>query len=527
MHGARAIGGLGAALAIAAIGARAMAGNCGDPCGEDRGCALDQARCLTDRGDHQQAIELLKPLRAEEPDDGPLARALALAYLGAGNQVWATRALLDQLAAAPDDLETRTWAVWLLIRQGDLEQARVLLAAAEPPAAGPLAERVALLEVVLTRLEQGDAQAAESLAAVAARDGEMFPEDADLYEDLRSELVGDPGQPIKLRVLLDGGYTTNATQSAPQDTGAGRAQTGAAVTSLDVVLRVEPWTSPLLRPLGEVRAKGFTPFGADVADLSYLNLGARVGGEIGRAGELRARLLYGYELFGLLDGGWYMTAHRGELELDLLPWLQVFGGAGRRIFAHLPRTRTEMDVGAALVFPLPGGWNLTGIVAARMQLARHEAYDDRGLTGLLRLRVPLPQDFMIKLLVMGLHDVYPSSAEYYDSARRRRDFLLKTEIGPWSPSFHGLRIGVTYTLAHRMSTIDQGLDNFDYTDHRFLLELRFETSFDPTLPGEASVGDAHQPLPWGVGGEDDSGLDRVQDLLRQEDSARRGSMCVD
>ncbi|MBW2276413.1 MAG: hypothetical protein JRF63_02910 [Deltaproteobacteria bacterium] len=261
--------------------------------------------------------------------------------------------------------------------------------------------------------------------------------------------------------------------------------------------------------------------------MSYLNLGARAGGEIGRTNELRARLLYSYELFGLRGDGWYMTAHRGEVELDILPWFQVFGGAGRRIFAHLPKTRTEMDVGAALVFPLPGGWNITSIFAGRMQLARNEAFDERGLTGLVRLRVPLPSDFMIKLRVMGLYDVFPDSAAYYDSTRRRRDFLLKVEIGPWTPSFYSFRVGATYTLAHRMSTIDEGLEKFDYTDHRFLLQVRWEGSFDPSLPGEASVAGDHLALPYGVGEDGDSGLDRVQDLLRQEDSARRGSMCVD
>jgi hypothetical protein len=519
------------APALAALvvhtGATARAADCGPPCGDDRGCAIEQGLCLVEAGSPKKATKLLKPLHGADPADGPLARLLALAYLDAGNAVWATRTLLTQLEAAPDDHQTRTWAAWLLIQQGDLAQARDLLDRVELPEDDPLAGRAALLEVVLTRLEQGDDEAAAKLAEIAERDGEMFPEDVELYEDLRSQLSGNPGAPIKLRALLSGGYTTNATQSAPQDTGAGREQTGAGVMALDLVLRIEPWTSPLVRPLGEIRAKGFTPFGEEVGDLSYLNLGGRAGGEIGRVGELRARLLYSYELFGLLDDGWYMTAHRGELELDLLPWLQVFGGAGRRIYAHLPRTRTEMDVGAALVFPLPGGWNITGIVAGRMQLARHPAFDDRGLTGLLRLRVPLPSDFMIKLRVMGLYDVFPDSAAYYDSTRRRRDFLLKVEVGPWTPSFHGFRVGATYTLSHRMSTIDEGLENFDYTDHRFLLQVRWEGSFDPSLPGEASVGDEHLELPYGLGGDGDSGLDRVQDLLRQEDSARRGSMCVD
>jgi hypothetical protein len=134
---------------------------------------------------------------------------------------------------------------------------------------------------------------------------------------------------------------------------------------------------------------------------------------------------------------------------------------------------------------------------------------------------------MIRAQVMALHDVYPSSAAYYNQARRRRDELLKAEIGPVSPSLHGFRLGITYAAARRWSTIDGPVDNFNYADHRFLFELRYEGSFDPTLPGTADPGESHLALPYGLGAEGDTGLDRVQDLLRQEDGARRGSSCVD
>lgn len=526
MRGAgRAIGSI-AVVALVLVGGRsALAKGCGGPCGEDGGCAREVAACLVKDGRHAEALEVLKQVQAE-PGDGQMARLLSLAYAGTGNRIWALRTLLDHLEAAPDDLEARTWAAWLMIQEGALDQAQALLEAAEAPGSGTLAERLELLAVTISRLRGEDEEAERGLEEVEGG-GKLLPEDVSLVESLRTQLLGKHSEFLGARVILAGGYTTNAVQSAPQDVGTGLEGAGAPVLSLDLVLRLEPWTSPLARPVAEIRAKGFMPLSGDARDFGYLSLGGRAGAEIGRMDGFRARLYYGYELLGILDRGWYMTAHRGELELDVLPYLLVFGGVGRRIYEHLPRTRTEMDLGMALVLALGGGWNLTGIVAGRVQLARHEAFDDRGVTALVRMRIPLPVDFMIKLRYMVLYDVYPSSAGYYSQERDRQDLMLKTEAGVWSPSLSGFRVGVTYNLAHRWSTVENILDNFNFTDHRFLLQVRWQGSLDPTLPGKARVGEDHLPLPYGFELEGDTGLDRVQDLLGQEDSARRGSMCVD
>jgi hypothetical protein len=160
-----------------------------------------------------------------------------------------------------------------------------------------------------------------------------------------------------------------------------------------------------------------------------------------------------------------------------------------------------------------------------MQFARHEAFDGRGATVLARLRVPLPKDMMIKARGMVLYDGYPHSEEYYGETRR--DLMLKGEVGFWSPDFHGWRVGAVYLPARRFSTIDTVSDNFNFTDHRVLVQIRWQGALDPSLPRKARGGAHHVPLPHGLAAGGDAGLDRVQDLLRQEDSARRGSMCVD
>jgi len=457
--------------------------------------------------------------------DGVPARTKALAYLDEGNRVWAAKTLMERLDAEWGDIQTRSWVVWLLMMDGDLERAGALIAGADIDQPGPMAERFALLRVTLSRLQGDNEQAGAQLREIEEGIRELYPEDVVLLRDLRSTVLGNPGDPIRVRVLFDVGYTTNATESAPQDIGSGQEQAGAPVLGLDAVVQVAPWASPLVRPVGELRGKAFAPLSEQAMGYSYLGLGARGGGELGRADGFRLRLLYSYELLGIRDRGWFMIAHRGELELDVVTGLQVFAGAGRRTYQHLPRTRTEVDAGVAGVLALPGGWNLTGIAAGRIQTARNQAFDDRGFTGLARVKVPLPRDGMIKLRVMFLYDHYPNSADYYGLLRW--DAMVKVAVGPWTPSFHGFRIGGTYTLAHRESTIESPKDNFTYTDHRFQLQLRWGGSVDPTLPRRADVAEDHLPLPYGFDQGGDSGLDRVQDLLRQEDSARRGSSCVD
>lgn len=465
------------------------------------------------------------PAAAAPPEPtGDADRDRALAYLEAGNRLWAIKTLLEALEQTPNDLQTRTWAVWLLLQDGDLDRARHLLDTAEVPVDGPIHGRVLLLDAALARVSDQPEDAVAILDELADRDRTLFAEDLQLYDDLRRDLTGDPGHPLGGRVLLGGGYTSNATQSAPQDVGAGGERAGSVLLSLDGVIRAEPWASPLARPLGEARIKALAPLGEAARGMSYMDLAGRAGGELGRVDAFRLRLLYSYELLALRDSGWTMVAHRGEIEADVPGGVQIFLGVGRRIYTHLPRTRTEADGGVAAVIPLGRGWNLTAIAAGRVQQARNDAFHDRGLTGLVRLRIPLPAGAMIKARVLASIDVYPLSEAYYGLVRR--DAMLRAEVGPWAPPWEGWRVGLTYTLALRDSSVDNATDTFSYTDHRVLLQFRWEGSLDPKRPRRAPTGRGYQPLPYGLA-SDDSGLERVQDLLRQEDGARRGSQCVD
>jgi len=505
---------------------------CGGPCGEDAACALQTGGCLLELEQHRPALDVLKPAAAAHPEDGRLARMTALAYLGMGNTVWAMKRLLAHHDAAPGDPQTRAWAAWLLLQEGDVDRAAALVEG-EAPAGEPDGGRRRLLQATVADL-RGDEEAAEAaLREVLRGRGELYPEDRALLDHLRRRVRGDDGRPVTLRLSMSGGYTSNAVQSAPTDPGAADgddAATGAPLLAVDAVLRFEPWTSRHVRPFGELRAKGAAPVTPATLDYAYADLGGRAGVELGGEGP-RLRVAYSAEGMAVHGGDayrdpgprWFTEAHRAEIEFLPVPAFQVFGGVGRRVYRELPRTRTEVDGGVAAVIPLPRGFNLTAIATGRYQRARHEAYEDVGATGLVRLVIPLPRGAMIKLKGMVVWDHYPHSAEYYGSDDPRNDLLGKVQAGPWFPPAGPLRVGVHYTFAGRHSTVER----YSYLDHRVLVEVRLDLGGDPATPRPAATGDDHLPLPYGLDDRRDSGLDRVQDLLRQEDSARRGSSCVD
>lgn len=474
---------------------------------------------------------------AEPADPGHQARAQAAVYLEQGNTLWAAKTLIERVQAAPDDAESRAWAAWVLLQDGDTYRAQRLLDAAPGSEEPPAAARLELLQAALHQLaEQPDK--AEPLLAELRHEPALFDEDRAMLASLRQQILGDRGEPVSARLQLSGGYASNVVGSAPQDTGSGRMSDQAPVATADAVLRFEPWTSPWARPVGELRAKGSSPFTAETVAFGYITGGARAGVELGPAAGTRARLMYAPELMGLrgdpdpstlttsqdpLVGGWIMETHRGDFELDLGPNVQLFGGGGRRIYRELPRTRTEADLGGAVVVPLGAGWNVSALATGRKHWARHPGWDAMGATGLVRLRAPLPGDHMVKLLSMLTWDSWPAYQQWEPTVLERTDVAARVQVGPWTRSFDGWRFGLTYNLAYRASSVDA----YDYTDHRALLEIRWQGGWNPTAPAVAAVDAAHQPMLWGLEEGGDLGLDRVQDLLRQEDSARRGSSCAE
>lgn len=520
---------------------------CGGPCGDDVACGLEQGRCLVERGDWPGALEVLKGYRSvplSPPQASLAARLLSSAYQGAGNQVWARRVLVDQVVADPSDLDTRTWAAWVAMQQGDVLQARQLLSIPVPDQ-GPLAQRLRLLQAALAAAEGRPDVAGTVLEGPAAA---LAPGDEILRQEVRRRVSGDPREPFSARIQGSGGYSSNPVQSAPQDLGTVGQEAGSPVVLLDGVLRYEPAAHTWIRPTAEARVKGLLPFTEATRSSAWLDLAGRGGMEVGRLpsglhtpkeggmGDSRVRLLYSYELLGVNSGDayhstapapqvggwpgqrWYMEAHRGELEADLGSRFQVFGGAGRRIYREMGRTRTEGDGGLALAVPFAEGWNFTGILSGRLQDARSSDWDLWGGTALMRVAAPLPGANLLLVRGMVLGDRYDAS-----NPEGRRDLTGSLQVAPWTRSIHGVRYGASWTWTDRQSSVS----DWSYTDHRVLLEARWQPSWGSRKAPLAPVPSDFLPLPYGLERASDGGLDRVQDLLRQEDSARRGSSCAD
>jgi hypothetical protein len=98
----------------------------------------------------------------------------------------------------------------------------------------------------------------------------------------------------------------------------------------------------------------------------------------------------------------------------------------------------------------------------------------------------------------------------------------------WSPSWAGFRIGIGYEFSWRESTADESTDNYDYQEHRLLFKTRFVFDLNPWAP-KVITPKNHIELGYGIATRGEAGLDdeRIQDLLRQDEAARRGSSCVE
>jgi hypothetical protein len=301
------------------------------------------------------------------------------------------------------------------------------------------------------------------------------------------------------------------------------------VLTFDLLTLFAPPWGRSVKPVGELSLRGLVLTRDVVRDYSHLAIGVRPGLEIG--GKLR--LQYGGQLFLLwgkdkyTDAGprWYYETHRAELEWVPAPWLTLLSGVGRSFFREDPRTRTELDGTAGVVKKL---WRLSLLAALSLRghFANHRAYDLFGGTLITSATLPVgPLSLRARFLTS--FDIYPDSAGYFNTTgesptKGRSDVLLKGSLEGWSRSWHGLRAGLTYDLSGRLSTMEA----YDYVDHRVLLRLRFQLTLDPWAPREAAGPRGHVALPYGLSRGDRLEDERIQDLLRQEDAARRGSTCV-
>lgn len=490
-------------------------------------CFVEQARNLLASGEAIRAVEVLKEGVAHLPEDGDLKVLLGAAYLAAGNAFWAIRTLSLRVAESPQDCAARAWLAWAYLGQAGLDAA--MEATQESVCSGPDGGRLALVRALIAGA-RGDRDKAYEALWEARTQERLWPTDRQSFSAVARQALPDGLPEFSSRLEVAGGYTTNALLGSPTDPASGASRAGrSTIGQMDLWVRFAPSLHPWVRPHFEAQVRGTGLLADEVRGLSWLDLSGRLGASLGR---VLPRFLLAWRPDWLLlargdryDSGpvLYFSAHRAEIEGELVPWMVVFGGFGRRTFRETARSRWEADLGLggriALAHPVTLIWATTG----RVFRANVAAWNLWGGSALVAVQGRMPLGWLAKVGWTASVDAYPDSRGYVPwggAGGARRDVLVKPTVSVWAPSWLGIRVGVQYEFSWRDST----LPAFDFRDHRITVRLAWSGDFEVLLPRAAS-GEPVADLPWGAGPEG-LGLDRVQDLLRQDEQVQRSSSCV-
>ncbi len=499
--------------------------------GLDEAAAVAKAEALLEKDDAEGALDLLRTATDEFPESSALKRLFALAYLADDNIFWAIRVLEQHTQAEPDDCAARGLLVSAYLLQAALDSAVEVLERSGCTDDGPERTRLLLLEAHVRTL-RGESDEAARVAREARTAGNMYREDRSALRAVTRQSLPDELAELAWRAELSGGYASNALMGSPSDQlPDGDPDSGTLL--LDTWVRFSPAVHPFVRPSleGQLRLQRF--FAEDVSELSFMSMSGRLGVYLG-AGLPRVLIGYRPELL-LLDEDygsdrapiWFYESHRGEIEVEITPWLLAFGGVGRRIFSDTARTRTEVDGGVGGQIPLPLSWlGLLWAASGRYHHGNDEGYHLAGGNAILSAQARLPWNFSLRLSGNVGLDYYTHSRGYRvffpgGEPERRRDISGRFTSILWSPTWRGLRAGVSYDFSRRNTTASL----FGYTDHRVLARLSWSGETELFLPSAVSE-DAPLSLPWAPGA-DATGVDeRIQDLLRQDEQMQRSSSCV-
>lgn len=520
------------AIAILVLPGRGLGDQCEQSCGDTVLCHKEVVECLIDAARVREAIDRLKNLREKHPKEPAIGRLLAHAYLADNNAFWAERVLYQLIEENPSDCETLSWLAWVYIQGGDLEQARETMKSEKRcPRTHADHARWQVLESYMARAK-GDAERARESFERLGDAVEAFPEDVEMWRHLNRKENPAWIEPISVRMMVSGGFTSDARAGSPADI------TGSAKNSgfgkLDLFSRFVLPTPYFFKPTveGNLKANGLAAKTA--RELSYMDLSIRPGVILGRSFP---RILVGYNgkllLMGLEGKEKFSETHRGEVELETDFDLLVFAGAGRGIFREGGRTRTELDGGVGFSFAPHRYLKIMTALSGRYHFAVGDAYEKMGGSGLLVGRVDFGQGFYGRIGVIPSVDYYPKSGGdlgevAFGTDKKRFDFSIKQFEELWSPALWGFRIGLRYEFSYRDSTADEKQSDYDYIEHRVLLNLRYYFSINPWSP-RGTKNDKHVPLDYGLKSQDERSLDeeRIQDLLRQDEAARASSSCVE
>lgn len=510
-----------ALLSIVAISSSSWASTSAE--GSNSGTSIEaRARGSIEAGRPREAIDLLRG-NVDTQERGLL---LARAYLDDGNDFWAIRTL-QGLVQADEDCGSSLWLAFALIRQGSIDEATEILGDAVCSAGSPLEARRFLLETLIATTSGEVEEARRTLRSAISKE-RVFPEDRKALLALRPSVEERYVSPISGRVELHSGATSNARAGSPVDLAATEGPPSSALAHLAASTRAVLPTERATRPLLEAEVRGLGIGSTEARELSYLHLSARPALQF----VFGPTLLAGYRIdaLGILGGDqfddgpiWFHQGHRAEFEAEVIPMVTAFGGAGYRNFRESRRSRFEVDLG------LGGAWrpapsiSLLGAVTGRSHSANRDFYDLLGVTAIAHAQWQLPRGLTGRLGLVGSLDDYPRSEGYFATGVARRDLLAKLTAGLWLPhNRSGLRFGLTYEFSNRFSTAP----DYKYVDHRLLMRGQWAFSLDPRGPRTDRPA-GHVPLAWGLEGEDGTLEESIQDLLRQDETVRAGSSCVE
>ena len=143
---------LGLALAPRSAPAQESPSPCMDP-----SCSGEKALGLLEAGHAAGAVDALKESLKTWPGDPGLRRLLGIAYLKAGNGIWALRTLESLVAERPDDCEVRAWLARAHLERASLEGLDAALDAPGCGDAGPVSTRLDLVRAQSEALRQRSA----------------------------------------------------------------------------------------------------------------------------------------------------------------------------------------------------------------------------------------------------------------------------------------------------------------------------------------------------------------------------------
>ncbi|MFH0903202.1 MAG: hypothetical protein V2A73_21445 [Pseudomonadota bacterium] len=489
-------------------------------------CVEAEARRLLAEEKPRDAIDLLRQLAGDQASP-TVALLMAKAYLALGNDFWALREIAKAVERKPASCQERLWLAWIHLRQRAFDPARDAVASAVC-STGAEQTRQQLLAAMI-EIYAGETAAGKPAFAKALAAPESFPEDQRAMAQLRRIVDPDHRPLFSGRIELGTGWTSNAVASSPTDEESAGRDSATPTLQLDAQAKL---ALPEYRGFrgaldGETRVLGFSAESG--RDHSYLHLSARP------ALLYRTRLvelLLGYRLEGLaLAGGdnyeagpiWYSNGQRLELEATR-GLLVAFAGAGQRSLREAGRSRSEIDGGVG------GRWRSgrIGLLAA-LTLRHHDAlrpaYDLWGGSALVAGEMRLARSLAARVSVLLGLDAYPEwsgSSPPAGGAGDRRDLQLKVALGSYYLSARGVRLGAAYEMSHRNSSIA----GYGFTDHRLLVKLTVPFSWEGRGPRQVAP-PGHVALDYGIDGGEGVMEERVQELLRQDDSVRRGSSCVE